>query len=218
LSLCAALNAWSGLANADPAAPASTTEAPAHTTEAPAPATEGPHHGDAFVLLAPESELERCEPAPQPAAPVATQSVEQKAEAEAAKAPSATPRLEPETVVVSDAHTAYWSTERVVGWSLLGSAATASAVAIYFYDQQRDATDRYQELPGGPESGHQLAAIEDEYERARSVSLVAGSMAIGFAATGATLLILGNSEATLGPAPLLVVESTSARVGFSGHF
>ena len=211
LSVACALT-WGGLANADPA--------PA----APTPPAEATNHGDPFVLLAPESELEHCEPAPAEASPPATERVEDVTEGESGETPRpATPAaavISPAASPAPDADSTYWTTERVVGWSLLGGAAAASAVAIYFYDQQRDADERYQELSSAPASdaGDRLTDIEDEYERARSTSLVAASMALGFAATGATLLILGNSEATVGAGPQLVVEATGARVGFAGRF
>jgi len=115
----------------------------------------------------------------------------------------------------------YWTTERVVGWSLLGAAAAATGVAIYFDNQRREAQEANEELLNAgddpSDAGDQSATFEDKYHRAQIGIGVATVTALGCAAVGAGLLIYSSDEATSATAQL-AVDPSGARIGLSGRF
>jgi len=115
----------------------------------------------------------------------------------------------------------YWTTQRVAGWSLLGAAAAATGVAIYFDNQRRDAYQANEELENSSDkpdnAGDQYATLEHKYDRAQIGIVVSAAAALGCAAVGAGLLIYssdGESSATA----QVAVDPSGARIGLSGRF
>lgn len=142
-----------------------------------------------------------------------------------APAPEPTPVvLTPPPALVADAPPSdYWTTERVVGWSLLGAAAAATGVAFYFDNQRRDARAANEEILGdqSPDSdaGDESAQLEKEYEQAQIGIVAATATALGCAAVGAGLLIYGGGDDGVASTTAhLAVGASGARIGLSGRF
>lgn len=114
----------------------------------------------------------------------------------------------------------YWSTERIVGWSLLGAAAAATGFALYFGSQRQEARDQSRRLEGdGPLMAEELSELEDDHDRATTGMFAASAAAVGLATFGVTYLILGGkSESELDARPELAVGPVGAQVGFAGRF
>jgi hypothetical protein len=131
--------------------------------------------------------------------------------------------LTPTAAVVADAPAPnYWTTERVVGWSLLGAAAAATGVAFYFDNQLRDARQAHKEILSDPNpdtnAGDESAELEKQYTQAQIGIVAATATALGCAAVGAGLLIYGGADGAASTTAHFAVGTSGARVAVSGRF
>lgn len=135
-------------------------------------------------------------------------------------APKPTAALAPLMPEVAEAPPAsYWTTQRVVGWSLLGAAAAATGVAIYFDSQRRDALEKNDELQqkAPDDEGDLMKPLNQDYQLAKIGLGVATAAALGSALVGTGLLVYSGDDAVSATAQV-AVDPSGARIGLSGHF
>lgn len=89
----------------------------------------------------------------------------------------------------------YWTTQRTVGWSLLGVAVVATGAAIYFDDRYRDGRAREEELRqnDASDAGDESAHLQARDLRAQIGRGITAGLALSAAVVGAGLIIYGEN-------------------------
>jgi TolA-binding protein len=134
------------------------------------------------------------------------------------------PALSPAQLGDSGDSTPHWMSQKVLGWSLLGSALVTTGAAAYFNAQRRKANSDIAELEELHKDGRAPNDAADRlYERdvdqrqARWAAIATSVAATGFLLTGVGLLLLEDGGEVSRPGVSLGWRG-GVRVGLSGKF
>lgn len=156
--------------------------------------------------------------------PVKVKAVSPRKAVQARAAPSVEhqhPAVSPNQAVTDSP--SYWTLPRAMGWSFIASGVIASGAALYFVSRQRGAANDAEALKRQAEqtneptnAGDQIAELQGESDRFVLGASLSAIAAVGFAATGAALLVTERNEGPTGRARL--ADNAQLFLMVSGEF